>query len=246
MCPLAICRSSSTCGTTLSRCSRCGALICMGGKCSGLGLPPCSPRVMHAADSLCNSAACACLAGEPAAGSSPLAACCELLASPWQPFTLPRHSTLLLVSSPLQFRPPPSPQRYIVRIIFMVPMYSICSFPSLIHPNQAIYWNTVRDWCVAHGAGLGAKVAGSWAGAWCGAGAGSWAAASCFASIASWLASLTYACIVNRPRQVAVRCCPAACTAWVALGGGPAGTLAQLHFQRATSLLLPPAATRPG
>ncbi|KAI7836252.1 hypothetical protein COHA_009842 [Chlorella ohadii] len=36
-------------------------------------------------------------------------------------------------------------QRYIVRIIFMVPMYSICSFPSLIHPNQAIYWNTVRD-----------------------------------------------------------------------------------------------------
>lgn len=39
-----------------------------------------------------------------------------------------------------------SVQRYIVRIIFMVPMYSICSFPSLIHPNQAIYWNTVRDW----------------------------------------------------------------------------------------------------
>lgn len=36
-------------------------------------------------------------------------------------------------------------QRYIVRIIFMVPMYSICSFPSLIHPDQAIYWNTVRD-----------------------------------------------------------------------------------------------------
>ncbi|EFN51463.1 hypothetical protein CHLNCDRAFT_27935, partial [Chlorella variabilis] len=36
-------------------------------------------------------------------------------------------------------------QRYIVRIIFMVPMYSICSFPSLIHPSQAIYWNTVRD-----------------------------------------------------------------------------------------------------
>ncbi len=37
-------------------------------------------------------------------------------------------------------------QRYIVRILFMVPMYSICSFPSLIHPDQAIYWNTVRDW----------------------------------------------------------------------------------------------------
>ncbi len=37
-------------------------------------------------------------------------------------------------------------QRFIVRIIFMVPMYSICSFPSLIHPSQAIYWTTVRDW----------------------------------------------------------------------------------------------------
>ncbi|PSC70645.1 transmembrane 184A-like [Micractinium conductrix] len=36
-------------------------------------------------------------------------------------------------------------QRYIVRIIFMVPMYSICSFPSLVSPGQAIYWNTVRD-----------------------------------------------------------------------------------------------------
>lgn len=47
--------------------------------------------------------------------------------------TAPKHSILLL-------------QRYIVRIIFMVPMYSICSFPSLIHPDQAIYWNTVRDW----------------------------------------------------------------------------------------------------
>lgn len=43
-------------------------------------------------------------------------------------------------------------QRYIVRIIFMVPMYSICSFPSLIHPSQAIYWNTVRDWWVGAGA----------------------------------------------------------------------------------------------
>lgn len=40
---------------------------------------------------------------------------------------------------------PHLPQRYIVRIIFMVPMYSICSFPSLVSPGQAIYWNTVRD-----------------------------------------------------------------------------------------------------
>jgi hypothetical protein len=53
---------------------------------------------------------------------------------------------LLQIIQHLRHYSEPVFQRYIVRIIFMVPMYSICSFPSLIHPNQAIYWNTVRDW----------------------------------------------------------------------------------------------------
>ena len=69
------------------------------------------------------------------------------LQSPASPLT-PSHRRL---------RPPapaPAPlrpyvQRFIVRIIFMVPMYSICSFPSLLQYNQAIYWNTVRDWCAS-------------------------------------------------------------------------------------------------
>ena len=37
-------------------------------------------------------------------------------------------------------------QRYIVRIIFMVPMYSLASFPSLLNKQNAIYYPTVRDW----------------------------------------------------------------------------------------------------
>lgn len=53
---------------------------------------------------------------------------------------------------PLNCRPL---QRYIVRIIFMIPVYSLASFPSLLAPDNAIYWLTVRDWWV----GLGAMVA---------------------------------------------------------------------------------------
>jgi hypothetical protein len=41
----------------------------------------------------------------------------------------------------------PTFQRYIVRIIFMVPVYSLCSFPSLLAEDAAIYITTVRDWC---------------------------------------------------------------------------------------------------
>ena len=37
-------------------------------------------------------------------------------------------------------------QRYIVRIIFMVPVYSICSFASLMAEDAAIYIATIRDW----------------------------------------------------------------------------------------------------
>lgn len=43
--------------------------------------------------------------------------------------------------------PRSTPQRYIVRIIFMIPVYSIASFPSLLAPENSIYWVTVRDWC---------------------------------------------------------------------------------------------------
>lgn len=37
-------------------------------------------------------------------------------------------------------------QRYIVRIIFMVPVYGICSFASLMAENASIYIGTIRDW----------------------------------------------------------------------------------------------------
>ena len=39
-------------------------------------------------------------------------------------------------------------QRYILRIIFMVPVYAACSFASLLAENAAIYITTIRDWCV--------------------------------------------------------------------------------------------------
>lgn len=39
-------------------------------------------------------------------------------------------------------------QRFIVRIIFMVPVYAVSSFLSLIFPEDAIYFDTVRVWCV--------------------------------------------------------------------------------------------------
>ena len=39
-------------------------------------------------------------------------------------------------------------QRFIVRIIFMVPVYAVSSFCSLIFPHGAIYFDTVRIWCV--------------------------------------------------------------------------------------------------
>jgi Organic solute transporter Ostalpha len=37
-------------------------------------------------------------------------------------------------------------QRYIVRIIFMVPVYAACSFASLLAEDAAIYITTIRDW----------------------------------------------------------------------------------------------------
>lgn len=35
-------------------------------------------------------------------------------------------------------------QRFILRIIFMVPVYSVCSFLALVRPHDAVYFETVR------------------------------------------------------------------------------------------------------
>lgn len=44
-------------------------------------------------------------------------------------------------------------QRYIIRIIFMVPVYAIGSFCSLQWRHGAIYFDTLRDWCVCPAGG---------------------------------------------------------------------------------------------
>lgn len=43
---------------------------------------------------------------------------------------------------------PFSLQRYIVRIIFLVPVYAMASWPSLVAPSSAVYITAVRDMCV--------------------------------------------------------------------------------------------------
>lgn len=48
---------------------------------------------------------------------------------------------------------PPAVQRYIVRIIFMVPSYAITSYLSLVYRHYSIYFDTPRDWCVEGWAG---------------------------------------------------------------------------------------------
>ena len=37
-------------------------------------------------------------------------------------------------------------QRYIVRIIFLVPVYSVASWLSLLMHEKSVYFDTVRDW----------------------------------------------------------------------------------------------------
>ncbi len=37
-------------------------------------------------------------------------------------------------------------QRYIVRIIFMVPLYALMSFFSLVFEAQSVYFGSIRDW----------------------------------------------------------------------------------------------------
>eukprot|EP00208_Stichococcus_sp_RCC1054_P005236 CAMPEP_0206140088 /NCGR_PEP_ID=MMETSP1473-20131121/8292_1 /ASSEMBLY_ACC=CAM_ASM_001109 /TAXON_ID=1461547 /ORGANISM="Stichococcus sp, Strain RCC1054" /LENGTH=427 /DNA_ID=CAMNT_0053534099 /DNA_START=327 /DNA_END=1614 /DNA_ORIENTATION=+ len=44
----------------------------------------------------------------------------------------------------LQHYSSPVFQRYIVRIIFMVPVYAVCSFLALVLPHKAVYFDTVR------------------------------------------------------------------------------------------------------
>ncbi|TKY61624.1 Organic solute transporter Ost-alpha [Spatholobus suberectus] len=39
----------------------------------------------------------------------------------------------------------PTYQRFIVRIIFMVPVYALMSFLSLIVPESSIYFNSIRE-----------------------------------------------------------------------------------------------------
>ena len=50
-------------------------------------------------------------------------------------------------------RAPTPPQRYIIRLIFMVPVYATGSWFSLKYRDAAIYFDTIRDWCAAAGAG---------------------------------------------------------------------------------------------
>ena len=37
-------------------------------------------------------------------------------------------------------------QRYIVRIIFLVPLYALMSFFSLVFEAQSVYFGSIRDW----------------------------------------------------------------------------------------------------
>ncbi|CAN6203505.1 unnamed protein product [Urochloa humidicola] len=39
----------------------------------------------------------------------------------------------------------PTHQRFIVRIILMVPVYAVMSFLSLVLPHKAIYFNSIRE-----------------------------------------------------------------------------------------------------
>lgn len=39
----------------------------------------------------------------------------------------------------------PALQRYIVRIVFMVPVYAVASFLSLVNPSNSIYYESIRD-----------------------------------------------------------------------------------------------------
>lgn len=46
-------------------------------------------------------------------------------------------------------------QRYIIRLVFMVPVYAAGSWFSLRYRAAAIYFDTLRDWCGLRGVAEG-------------------------------------------------------------------------------------------
>ena len=60
------------------------------------------------------------------------------------------YSLLLQIVQHLRHYTEPMFQRYIVRIIFLIPVYAACSFASLLAADAAIYITTIRDWCGGH------------------------------------------------------------------------------------------------
>lgn len=47
----------------------------------------------------------------------------------------------------LKYYTEPVFQRYIIRIVVMVPIYAMLSFLSLVFRKASIYFDTIRDWC---------------------------------------------------------------------------------------------------
>ncbi|KAH9811223.1 organic solute transporter Ostalpha-domain-containing protein [Melampsora americana] len=54
-------------------------------------------------------------------------------------------ASIWLINKHLIFYSRPQEQRQIVRILFMVPIYSVASFGSYLFWNQSIYWELLRD-----------------------------------------------------------------------------------------------------
>lgn len=53
--------------------------------------------------------------------------------------------SLYLILTHLRNYTEPVYQRFIVRIIFMVPVYATCSFLSLVAPHSSVYFDAFRD-----------------------------------------------------------------------------------------------------
>jgi hypothetical protein len=53
----------------------------------------------------------------------------------------------LTIPLPTSRQPPEkTTQRYIIRIIYMVPVYAVGSWCSLKWPNGSVFFDTIRDW----------------------------------------------------------------------------------------------------
>ena len=68
---------------------------------------------------------------------------CQQKACALFPYTRPR--TLTQIAMHLKNYTQPAHQRFIIRICFMVPIYAICSWLSLLHRPASLYLNTFRD-----------------------------------------------------------------------------------------------------